>query len=153
MSWKCVQEGVINFINIIFCKNWIPSFIAEFKLQFHYGRLIYIAVTVYMLLLLCFWEICIVSTASWSERPFINGTISYLFKHELSIKTLSIVDKEDGPILVGKLTVLQRLKEYKMLSSCFFLYLSTRQFILISPQIIKVNFKRKSFCKTNSKLV
>jgi len=36
------------------------------------------------------------------------------------MKTSSIVDEEIDPILVGKLSILQRLKEYKMLSSCFF---------------------------------
>jgi len=45
------------------------------------------------------------------RKVFINGAISYLFEYELSIKTLSIVDIEDSPILVGKLTILQRLKE------------------------------------------
>jgi len=40
-----------------------------------------------------------------------------LFKYELSVKTLSIVEKESGPILVGKLTMLPRLKECKTLSS------------------------------------
>jgi len=37
--------------------------------------------------------------------------ISNLFKYELSIKTLSIIEKELSPILVGKLTMLLRLKD------------------------------------------
>jgi hypothetical protein len=40
-----------------------------------------------------------------------------LLKYELSIKTLSIVEKEFGPILVGKLTMLLRAQECNILSS------------------------------------
>jgi len=43
--------------------------------------------------------------------------ISNLFKYELSIKIISIAEKEFGPILVGKLTMLLRLKESAILSS------------------------------------
>ena len=45
--------------------------------------------------------------------------ISNLFKYELSIKAFSVVEKKVGPILVGKLMMLLRLKECKILSSWF----------------------------------
>jgi hypothetical protein len=71
--------------------------------------------------LLCLWTNCIVkSWASWSESLFIKEIISNLFKYELSVKTLSTAEKEFGLILVGKLTMLPRLKESKTLSSWFF---------------------------------
>ena len=45
--------------------------------------------------LICCWTNCKVNNwASWSERPLIKGIILYLFKYELSIKKLSIVEKE-----------------------------------------------------------
>jgi hypothetical protein len=43
--------------------------------------------------------------------------ISNLFKYELSTKTMSMVEKEFGPILVGKLMMLLRLKDCEILSS------------------------------------
>jgi hypothetical protein len=46
-----------------------------------------------------------------------NGIISILFMYELSIKKLSIIEKEFKLILVGKLTMLLRLKDCKILLS------------------------------------
>jgi hypothetical protein len=43
------------------------------------------------------------------------GIIPNLFKYELSIKALSMVEKEFGPILLGKLMMLLRLKDCKIL--------------------------------------
>jgi hypothetical protein len=43
--------------------------------------------------------------------------ISNLFKYELPIKTLSTVEEEFGPILVGKLMMLLRLKDCKIMPS------------------------------------
>ena len=45
------------------------------------------------------------------------GMISNLFKYELSIKTLSIVESEFGPIQVRKFTMLLRLNDCKILLS------------------------------------
>jgi len=47
----------------------------------------------------------------------IKGKISNLFKYELSIKTMSIVEKEFGLILVRILMMLLILKENTVLSS------------------------------------
>jgi hypothetical protein len=46
-----------------------------------------------------------------------EAVYSDLFKYKLSISALSVVEKEFGPILVGKLMMLLRLKECKILSS------------------------------------
>jgi hypothetical protein len=43
--------------------------------------------------------------------------IAKLFKYYLSKKTLSVVEKEFGPTLAGKLMMLLRLKDCKILSS------------------------------------
>ena len=47
----------------------------------------------------------------------IKGIISNLFRYELSMKKLSIIEEELDPILVGKLTMLPRLKDCRIMSS------------------------------------
>jgi hypothetical protein len=66
--------------------------------------------------LICCWANCILNIwPSWSERPFIEGLTSNSFKYKLSIKKLSIVEEVFELILVAKLTILLRLKDYRIL--------------------------------------
>jgi hypothetical protein len=102
--------------------------------------------------LLCFWINRIVNNwASWSKRPFLMGMISNLFKYELSIKTLSIVESEFGPIQVRKFTMLLRLNDCKILLSWFFI--SHRKVININASPYnKIKFKIKKFAQNKIKI-
>jgi hypothetical protein len=82
--------------------------------------------------------------ASWSERPFIVGIISNLSKYVLSIKKLSIVEKECKVIRVGKLTLLLRLYDCNILSSWgfFFFFLWDSQINVSTYNTVQIVIKK-----------